>query len=71
MPKNNQITVRINFNGPVSQLAQDEFVRLLDEELGHTLNEQEQRWDANKQHCGWGMNQSLVTTVERVQESEE
>lgn len=65
--KNNELTVKIKFNGPVSQENMDTFTRLLDEEMAHELvGANPRRWVAKTQHRGWGMGSSLVTEVERV-----
>lgn len=65
--KNDELTVKIKFNGPVSQADMDQFTGLLDEEMAHEQVGADKRWVAKTAHRGWGMGTSLVTLVERVQ----
>lgn len=62
------LTVRIKFNGPVNEAGLDHFAQLLDVELGHIKNVEEQRVipKSGKLSGGWGYGSSQVMDVERV-----
>lgn len=63
------LTVRIIFNGPVNDGGLDHFTQLLDTELGHIRDKENQRVIAKsgKLGGGWGYGRSMVLDVERVQ----
>lgn len=65
MAEDNKIEVVIEFNRPISDDDGREFIRLLDIELGHTL--ENERWlakaDPGNPGRGWGMGTALVTDV--------
>lgn len=64
------LDVRITFNGPVNDDGLDHFAQLLDTELGHTRDEDNQRMIAKngRPSGGWGYGNALVLDVQRVDE---
>lgn len=64
-----EITVTIGFTRDIDIGQAKTLVELLDIEMGHILNQKQEKWVTKKnQGNGWGMGRSLVTDVKLKKE---